>query len=233
MRVASFFAALGLAVSGLSPEQTRQLAQRIDGKLTGPLAVLVAPLRAAREGAEPTVAHVRARLAAMRDLESAARPLLQRGVQPQLVHRALALAWQELSDLEAALEIQGEGDEAIRGAVRGMAHARSADAAALARSESDRADAKPLHSSDLLTRLQPELTACYDEHQLRVEGAEAIDALATLELDAGHVSAVSFEPPLANARAPLGECLSTRLLGLPLADDADALELPLHFAPAK
>lgn len=198
------------------------LALALSGAAPDPLAPLRTQLDALSRLREPTVENVRAALKTVRALESAARPLLARGVELEKVHQALAEGWGKVEALETALQIEGEGDGPERTAVRGMAESRARDAHALKLWES-----RPSHPVNA-----PEgLDACWQEHLLSMSKADALQVTATLSLEHGRVSAVEFAPALDGARARLGECLQTRLLGASGPSEADAVDLPLHFAP--
>ena len=226
--------------------------------LSGPLSPLGPALEQARpHGTVPSVAAVRDHLAALRTLEEKARavaPGLGSPSERATLHLLLGLAWAEVSDLEAALAIKGEGEAFERPAVRTQAQNRSDDAAILAASELFNAASEPgsnlsesirtlgnrlgaglkqgVNAREVARARTGELQACWEEHLLTQGTEEAIPVTATLELEAGRVVGVTFLPPLEKQKARLGACLTTRLLGWRVSDDADALELPLHLGAA-
>lgn len=223
---------LAVLLSGaphLSQQELAHLRAEVMPRLAGPYAALAPGLAAPGPHTKPSVKAVRARLQALRELESAARTLLVNpAIDARLVHRALALGWGELAELEGALAIEGEGDEVQRNAVRESARARAADAEALAASELAERDARG-PAAQVVARQQPALDACWQEHLLATSDPVAVERLATLAVEKGRVRAVGFSAPLQGPLARFGECLQTRLLGWQLTDDAETLELPLRF----
>ncbi|MBS2026801.1 MAG: hypothetical protein JST54_02755 [Deltaproteobacteria bacterium] len=191
-----------------------------------PLQTKLAELEAPKKASVETV---RAALIAARALDSAARPLLGKRDHPADVHRALARGWAAVEKLETALQVDGQGDGPERDQVRAMAEARAHDAFAIREWElAAAADAAPL------VRVTRALEACWQEHLLSTDKPDAIDATATLTLEGHRVVQASFAPPLEGFRVHLAECLQTRLLGATVKEDADEVDVPLHFtAPRK
>lgn len=251
-------ALLALCVFTASPHITQDdlaLLGRSIPLLTGPLASLGPPLEQARvHGAAPSVAAARDHLAAVRGLEEKARLALGgplSAANRAALHLALGVAWAELANLEGALAIEGEGDGPERVAVRSQARTRGEDATLLAASELFDAASEPgatlpdslralglrvgaslrqsASAGDVARSRASELQACWEEHLLTQGQEEPLALLATLELDAGRVTGVSFQPTLAKQRARLSACLTLRLLGWRVTDAADALELPLRL----
>lgn len=223
--------ALALAASGLSADQARALQQRVPPALSGPLAKLRDPLSACIREQKPSVAHLRARLKDVRELERAARPLLTQGVKPEQVHGALALCWSRVAELEGALAIEGEGDRAERDAVRTAAAQRAQDADTLAADEYALMHAPLTTLDQALKQRMPALQACWREHLMRTAGAaDTLDVKLSLDWEALKTS-VTFEPALTGHRLQLGECLATRALGVPRPppDQPVGVELPLHL----
>jgi len=194
-------ALLALGLAG-SPAAMQQATAKLDAK------------------AAPSVATVRSKLVAMRELETAAQRLLARGEQLPQVHRALAHGWAQVEAAETELQVSGEGERLERAAIRAMAEARAADAHLL----------KTWEQGDR-HEINPALQACWQEHLLSTDKPDSLEVKVTVSLEKGHVAGVELAPPLTGFRAHLAECLKTRLLGWALEGDADAAELTLRFAP--
>ncbi len=205
-------------------------------------------------GSPPSVEAVRDHLAALRTLEEQARGLLVPSLPPAdraTLHAWLGTAWAEVANLEEALAIEGQGEGRERVMVRAQARLRADDAHALAASELFAAATEvggnlpaPVCAIGLkqgtglmqsasareVTRSRgAEVHACWQEHLLTQGAEDPLALLATLELDQGRVTGVSFKPSLDRQRGRLGACLATRLLAWRVTDDAYALELPLRL----
>jgi len=224
--------AVALAAASPLPDGYRSMANGIvEPALANALKPIASAYRAATAPAKPTVEAVRTKLRQIRTLEAKARPFLTGRKGSIAARYALAIAWVDLGDLESALAEKGEGkSEATREAVRQEAQARADDAYTIAKF------AGPM-DPDAIARVlpyrMPALKACWQEHLLSRAKPDAVDATATLSLTRGHVTQVKFAPELRGPRAHLGECLTTRLLGFVVTDDAEAIELPLHFTAQK
>ena len=251
----SVLVALVLAGAPHLAQDELALLSRSVPPLVGPLAVLSSPLERARvHGAPPSVEAVREHLAAVRTLEEKARAAMASALAPSeraTLHQLLGLAWAEVANLEEALAIEGQGEGPERNAVRAQARLRSEDAWQLSASELFDAASEPqgalpgpVHAlglrlgrglrqrasaSDVARSRGGELQACWEEHLLTQGAEEPLPLVVTLELEAGRVVGVSFQPALTKQRVHLGACLSTRLLAWRVTDDADALELPVHL----
>ena len=189
-----------------------------------PIPAPLQPKLAELEAPKPaTVENIRAALIGVRALDAAARPLLAKRDHVADVHRALARGWAAVEKLETALQVDGQGDGPERDQVRAMADARAHDAFAIRDWELAAVASAPPN------RVTPALEACWQEHLLSTDKPDALDSTATLNVEAHRVTAVTFAPAIDGFRAHLGECLQTRLMGVGVKEDADALELPLHF----